>query len=111
MTPSSSFPRVVEDRQTGAPGESMLSDGPIDMAGMLGRAHHPGAGAVVLFSGEVRNSNRGRAVAFLEYEAYVPLAGKLIAEILDAAAEKWKLHIALAQHRTGRVAVGIPRWW
>jgi molybdopterin synthase catalytic subunit len=76
------------------------------MAGMLARGHHPGAGAVVLFSGEVRNSNRGRAVAFLEYEAYVPLADKLIAEILDAATEKWGLHIALAQHRIGRVEVG-----
>jgi molybdopterin synthase catalytic subunit len=76
------------------------------MAGLLAKAHHPGAGAVVLFSGEVRNSNRGRAVAFLEYEAYVPLADRLIAEILTAAKEKWALHIALAQHRTGRVAVG-----
>ena len=76
------------------------------MAGMLARAHHPGAGAVVLFSGEVRDNNRGRAVLFLEYEAYAPLAEQLIAEILAAAAEKWGLHIALAQHRTGKVAVG-----
>lgn len=76
------------------------------MAGMLARAHHPGAGAVVLFSGEVRDNNRGRAVRFLEYEAYVPMAARLIGEILAAAKEKWPLHIALAQHRTGRVAVG-----
>ena len=60
----------------------------------------------MLFSGEVRDSNRGRAVAFLEYEAYVPLADQLIAEILNTATEKWALHIALAQHRTGRVDVG-----
>jgi molybdopterin synthase catalytic subunit len=84
----------------------VLSAEPIDMAGMLGRAHHPGAGAVVLFSGEVRNSNRGRVVAFLEYEAYLPLANKLIAEILATAKKRWELHIALAQHRTGRVEVG-----
>jgi molybdopterin synthase catalytic subunit len=76
------------------------------MAGMLARAHHPGAGAVVLFSGEVRDSNLGRTVAFLEYEAYAPLADRLIAEILTMAKEKWGLHIAFAQHRTGRVAVG-----
>ena len=83
-----------------------MSAEPIDMAGMLARAHHPGAGAVVLFSGEVRNSNRGRAVVFLEYEAYAPLAERMVEEILAAAKEKWGLHIALAQHRTGRVDVG-----
>jgi molybdopterin synthase catalytic subunit len=76
------------------------------MAGMLAGAHHPGAGAVVLFSGEVRESNQGRAVAFLEYEAAVPLAEKMIEEILAAAREKWGLHIALARHRVGRVDIG-----
>ncbi|HVS94914.1 MAG TPA: molybdenum cofactor biosynthesis protein MoaE [Puia sp.] len=98
MIPSSSSRRAAAVRA--------LSAEPVDMAGMLARAHHPGAGAVVLFSGEVRNSNRGRAVAFLEYEAYPPLADKLIAEILAVATEKWGLHIALAQHRVGRVEVG-----
>jgi molybdopterin synthase catalytic subunit len=76
------------------------------MIGLLSRAHHPGAGAVVLFSGEVRNSNKGQAVDFLEYEAYAPLATKLIEEILAEAREKWQLLIAVAQHRTGKVAVG-----
>jgi molybdopterin synthase catalytic subunit len=83
-----------------------VSAEPIDMAGMLAGAHHPGAGAVVLFSGEVRESNQGRPVAFLEYEAAVPLAEKMIAEILAAAREKWGLHIALARHRVGRVDIG-----
>jgi molybdopterin synthase catalytic subunit len=85
---------------------SALSADPIDMPGLLARAHHPGAGAVVLFSGEVRDINRGRAVVFLEYEAYAPLAEKMIAEILATATAKWSLQIAVAQHRTGKVAVG-----
>lgn len=76
------------------------------MTGLLAGAHHPGAGAVVLFSGEVRNSNRGRAVAFLEYEAYTPLAEKMMREILAAAKEKWSLETAVARHRTGQVAIG-----
>ena len=37
---------------------------PIDLPGLLKNAHHPGAGALVLFSGEVRDNNRGRAVAY-----------------------------------------------
>ena len=73
---------------------------------MLAGAHHPGAGAVVLFSGEVRDSNHGRAVAYLEYEAHGPLAEKMIAEVLLEARTKWELQVAVARHRTGRVAVG-----
>jgi molybdopterin synthase catalytic subunit len=101
MTPSSSFLPAVVDREVSA-----LSAEPLDMAGMLAGAHHPGAGAVVLFSGEVRDNNRGRAVSFLEYEAHGPLAEKTIAEVLEAAREKYRLRVALARHRTGRVAVG-----
>lgn len=76
------------------------------MAGLLSSAHHPGAGAVVLFSGEVRDSNRGKPVAFLEYEAHIALATSMIEEILATARERWSLHTAIAQHRVGRVAVG-----
>lgn len=76
------------------------------MAALLAEAHHPGAGAVVLFSGEVREANRGKRVAFLEYEAHAPLAAKMMDEILAAAKEKWGLTIAIAQHRIGRVGVG-----
>ena len=83
-----------------------MSAEPLDIAGMLAGAHHPGAGAVVLFSGEVRDNNRGKAVAHLEYEAHGPLAEKVIAEVLLSAREKYSLRLALARHRTGRVAVG-----
>jgi molybdopterin synthase catalytic subunit len=83
-----------------------IRDEPLDMAGMLAAAHHPGAGAVVLFSGEVRDQNLGRAVTFLEYEAHGPLAEKMIEEILSTARAKWKLQIAVARHRIGKVAIG-----
>ncbi|GGA87707.1 molybdopterin converting factor [Puia dinghuensis] len=83
-----------------------LSAAPIDMAGLLAGAHHPGAGAVVLFSGEVRDNNAGRAVSLLEYEAYIPLATSMIAEIVATAKQKWSLKIAVAQHRIGKVAIG-----
>jgi molybdopterin synthase catalytic subunit len=83
-----------------------LSSERLEIVGLLAGAHHPGAGAVVLFSGEVRDTNRGKAVAYLEYEAHAPLAEKVIAEVLLAAREKYSLRVALARHRTGRVAVG-----
>jgi molybdopterin synthase catalytic subunit len=86
--------------------EPALSAERLDMVAMLARAHHPAAGAVVLFSGEVRDNNRGKAVSYLEYEAHGPLAEKVIAEILSAAREMYPLQIAVARHRTGRVAIG-----
>jgi molybdopterin synthase catalytic subunit len=99
MIPSSSSRPAVEVRQ-------QLSAEPLDLAVLLARAHHPGAGAVVLFSGEVRDHNHGKSVTHLEYEAYEPLAEKMIAEILAGARKKWSLHIAVACHRIGRVGVG-----
>ena len=87
-------------------GSSALSAEPLDMISLLAGAHHPAAGAVVLFSGEVRDNNRGRAVAYLEYEAHGPLAEKVIAEVLLAARDKYSLRAAVARHRTGRVSVG-----
>ena len=99
MTPSSSSRPAVEVSPA-------LSAEPIDLVKLLAGAHHPGAGAVVLFSGEVRDNNRGRAVAYLEYEAYVPLAERMIRDILAIAKSRWSLQVALAQHRTGAVTVG-----
>ena len=76
------------------------------MAAMLQGAHHPGAGAVVLFSGEARNNSHGRTVTCLEYEAHESMANKMIAGILEEAKTKWDLKTVLACHRTGRVAIG-----
>ncbi len=97
---------AADGQALGETGASALSAESLDIAGMLAGAHHPGAGAVVLFSGEVRDNNRGKAVAYLEYEAHGPLAEKVIAEVLLAAREMYSLRVALARHRTGRVAVG-----
>jgi len=99
-----SAPRATT--QASAAPANVISAEPLDMIGLLAGAHHPGAGAVVLFSGEVRNSNKGLAVNFLEYEAYIPLATRLIDEIVGEARSKWQLHIAIAQHRIGKVAIG-----
>ena len=83
-----------------------ISSGPLDLAGLLASSHHPQAGALVLFSGDVRDNNLGRNVAYLEYEAKESMAAKMIAEILEEAKKKWNLNIAAAQHRIGKVKVG-----
>lgn len=82
-----------------------ISPEPIDVTAFFNAAHHPHAGAVVLFSGETRNSAHGKEVVALAFEAHAALAEKMIAEILTQATLKWKLTMALAQHRTGKVGV------
>ena len=66
---------------------------------------HPNSGAVVLFSGEVRNNNKGREVTHLEYEAYEPMADKMIEEILVEAKSRFKLNQAECVHRLGKVEI------
>jgi len=82
-----------------------ITAAPIDLPGLLAVSHHPHAGAVVLFSGDVRDNNIGKNVAYLEYEAQTVIASKMIAEILEEAKLKWNLNIAIAQHRIGKVGI------
>ncbi|HEU4438226.1 MAG TPA: molybdenum cofactor biosynthesis protein MoaE [Methylomirabilota bacterium] len=67
----------------------------------------PGAGALALFSGVVRNQTGGRRVKFLEYEAHGPMAVAKMREIGRAIRERWPLvgRIALV-HRIGRLEIG-----
>jgi len=66
---------------------------------------NPNSGAVVLFSGEVRDNNKGREVKHLEYEAYEPMASKMIDEILHEAISRFRLNQAVCVHRLGRVEI------
>lgn len=66
----------------------------------------PDAGAVVLFFGTVRNNTDGRAVSFLEYEAYPPMAEKKMAEISEEIAEKWGIDRVAMIHRVGKLEIG-----
>jgi molybdopterin synthase catalytic subunit len=78
----------------------------INLSEVLSICHHPKAGAVVLFSGEVRNHNLSRPVKYLFYEAYVSMAEKMIREITEDAANKFNLHKAVCIHRIGKLEVG-----
>lgn len=59
----------------------------------------------MLFSGEVRDNNKGREVTHLEYEAYEPMANKMIDEIIGEAISRFKLNQAICVHRLGRVEI------
>lgn len=66
----------------------------------------PGAGAVVTFTGAVRDQTRGRRVVRLEYEAYVPMAEKVAAAIAAEAVARWPGARVAVLHRIGRLEIG-----
>ena len=63
-------------------------------------------GAVVTFDGLVRDINDGLEVLALEYEAFVPLAEKEGARILEECVRKFSVVDVQCVHRTGRLAIG-----
>ncbi len=67
---------------------------------------HSGAGAVVLFTGMVRDSNDGHAVVLLEYEAYESMALAEITRICREIEEELPGVRLAAHHRVGSLSVG-----
>jgi molybdopterin synthase catalytic subunit len=66
----------------------------------------PGAGAIAVFVGTVRDENEGRPVTLLEYEAYASMAVKEMEAIArELQSESPELLVAVL-HRTGRLEVG-----
>lgn len=79
---------------------------PIDPAAVAAAVSAPECGAVVTFTGWVRDHHHGRVVDHLEYEAYEAMAVEVIEGIVRAARERWPLGAVAVAHRTGRLEVG-----
>ena len=77
----------------------------IDLNGLLARAKNAAAGAVLLFSGDVRDHSEDWAVDFLEYETHESMAQKQIAEIVVEAKNRWDLHYVEVIHRFGKMRI------
>jgi len=65
----------------------------------------PGAGAVVLFQGVVRDHDHGRPVTVLEYEAH-PSAEAVLREVAEEIAADPTVYAVAVSHRVGRLEVG-----
>ena len=77
---------------------------PIDLVAL--QASSPADGALCLFAGIVRNENKGKAVLYLEYEAYEDMALSLMERIGAEAREKWPITDLRMVHRLGRLEIG-----
>ncbi len=80
----------------------------LDVAMLEATVGDPAAGAICTFVGATRESNAGRKVIRLEYEAYEAMALSEITKIAEEAGRRWDIvRIAIA-HRVGLVDVGEP---
>jgi len=83
-----------------------ITEKPIDVNKLRSDVSDPRSGAVVLFTGTVRDHNEVGKVSELHYEAYLEMAEKVLQEIENEIHKKWKINKFIAIHRTGTLKVG-----
>jgi adenylyltransferase/sulfurtransferase len=88
-----------------------LSSTAVDVAQLHAVLQHPGSGGFCTFEGWVRNSNEGREVDGLEYEAYAELAIAEGERIVGEALARYGVNAAHCMHRTGHLKVGDLAVW
>jgi molybdopterin synthase catalytic subunit len=96
--------RPAESRPSQVVGH--LSREPIDIAEWHRSTIDERGGAAVEFLGIVRGEEGGQPIAYLDYEAYEPMAERVIARLVEQATARWALHQVYVRHRIGRVPVG-----
>lgn len=80
---------------------------PLDLATVYQLADASANGAIVVMSGMVRDNTDGRAVTYLEYQAYEPMAITVFAQIDREVRQQWpEVERLVIHHRTGRLQVG-----
>lgn len=88
-------------------GSSRLTRRPIEPSNVLRSMGDPGAGAVVLFLGTVRDNSKAGTVERLEYEAYEPMAEKAMEVAEEEVKREWPDTKAVRTvHRLGSLGVG-----
>lgn len=83
-----------------------LTGGPIILNDFFSETPDPSCGAECSFVGLVRNRDHGRRVSRLHYEAYAPMAEKMIADIILDTEKRWPVSRIRVLHRIGTLEIG-----
>lgn len=84
----------------------LVTTDPLDARAVETLVADPGSGAIVTFTGVVRDNARGKGVTALDYEAYPPAAEKMLAKIGDEIRERWGIERVAIAHRYGLLQIG-----
>ena len=80
---------------------------PLSLAEAYDLADDPANGAVVVMSGTVRNQTEGKAVEYLEYQAYQPMAIAVFNSIAANIRHQWQdTNRVVIHHRVGKLKIG-----
>ena len=82
-----------------------VSDLPLDIAACEKAVQTAASGAVVTFSGVVRDHDGGRSVTLLEYVGH-PSAERVLGEVAAEITADDKVHAVAVVHRVGTLMVG-----
>lgn len=83
-----------------------ITTAPISTEAVAEMVKRDSYGALVTFVGMVRDNSEGQRVLYMEYEAFLEMAHKKLAEVADEVRARWQpLDIAIS-HRVGRLEVG-----
>jgi MoaE-MoaD fusion protein len=83
-----------------------ITEDPLDVRAIEAAAADPAAGAVLTFTGVVRDHARGRGVVALDYESYAPAAEAILAQIGAEMRDRWDVARVAIVHRVGYLTVG-----
>jgi molybdopterin synthase catalytic subunit len=100
------IPRPPGDDAPCARVHAAIVAGVIDPAALTRAVADAGAGATALFLGTVRNSNEGRLVTGIDYQAYPAMAERELRAIATEAAHRFGARAVAIEHRVGRLDVG-----
>jgi molybdopterin synthase catalytic subunit len=82
-----------------------IIDKNIDVVELLASVSVPEAGGIDMFIGTTRNHSKGKKVIRLEYEAYSPMALRMMSEIESEIRKRWNIQKISVVHRIGVVPV------
>jgi molybdopterin synthase catalytic subunit len=86
--------------------EIRVTGEPLDVRALDSFVSADGVGGRAVFVGAVRDHNQGRCVHRIRYEAFVPMAERVLCEIVAEAHRRFVVERVAVHHRTGDLLVG-----
>ncbi len=84
-----------------------LTGKPLSLRTVMAEVSGPKRGAIVTFSGCVRDTEKGKPISGIAYGAYPAMAEREMGRIVRETGRKWKVGVAM-RHRVGNVRPGEP---
>jgi molybdopterin synthase catalytic subunit len=82
-----------------------ITEEPLSVERVMNLVRHRNFGAINLFVGTVRELTQGKRTVHLEYEAYAPMAIKMMQQIHDEIEAKWPGTAVAMAHRVGKLEI------